>query len=230
MNLQVMPAPVIVDFPLRGEWIAPNTPGTKVPSHGLDILGETYAYDFVGVEPGSRSTRFYSVSPLRYLIFGVRLEDCFGWGRPIFSAAAGVVVQTQDGLPERDPVHVVRDVAIQARNARAFTSGGATDYQALAGNFIVVETELGYVVYAHCQTGSIRVSPGERVAAGQRLAKVGHSGNSTAPHLHFQLMDHADPWKARGILCGFREYEVFQQGAWRRVQNGIPTASDRIRS
>ena len=36
------------------------------------------------------------------------------------------------------------------------------------------------------------VAPGERVVAGQRLAQVGHSGNSTAPHLHFQLMDGPD--------------------------------------
>jgi hypothetical protein len=29
-----MDTPVVVEFPLRGEWTAPNTPGKKVPSHG----------------------------------------------------------------------------------------------------------------------------------------------------------------------------------------------------
>ena len=38
--------PVIVDFPLRGEWMSPNTPGTRVPSHGTNRFGTRYAYDF----------------------------------------------------------------------------------------------------------------------------------------------------------------------------------------
>ena len=224
-----MPAPVVVDFPLRGEWIAPNTPGTRVPSHGTDMLGERYAYDFVGIDPGSRTMRFYRPSPLHYLLLGVRLQDCFGWGRPIFSSSAGNVIRAEDGWPERDPVHLARDVPLMLKNARTVHSTQALDLRSLSGNFIIIETSDGYAVYAHAQTGSIAVSPGDRVIPGQRLANVGHSGNSTAPHLHFQLMDLPDPWKAQGILCCFRDYEVFQNSAWHPVQNGIPKATDRIR-
>jgi murein DD-endopeptidase MepM/ murein hydrolase activator NlpD len=103
------------------------------------------------------------------------------------------------------------------------------DLRSLMGNFIIIESQDGYAGYVHAQTGSIKVSSGDKVIPGQHLANVGHSGNSTAPHLHFQLMDHPDPWKAQGILCCFRVYEVFHQGAWRLVQNGIPKATDRIR-
>jgi hypothetical protein len=221
--------PVVVDFPLRGEWIAPNSPGTKVPSHGTDLLGVRYAYDFVGMDPGSRSIRFYRPSLLHYLILGVRLQDCFGWGQPIFSATSGTVVQAEDGWPERNPVHILRDVPLRIRNARAASSGQISDLRSVSGNFITIETDAGYAVYAHAQTGSIIVSPGDKVNPGQRLANVGHSGNSTAPHLHFHLMDHPDPWKAQGIPCCFRDYEIFWNGAWRLVQNGIPKATDRIR-
>lgn len=42
-------------------------------------------------------------------------------------------------------------------------------------------------------------------------------------------MDHPDPWKAQGILCSFHDYEVFENDAWRSVQNGIPKATERIR-
>jgi murein DD-endopeptidase MepM/ murein hydrolase activator NlpD len=97
------------------------------------------------------------------------------------------------------------------------------------GNFIIIESCDGYAGYAHAQTGSIQVSAGDKVIPGQHLANVGHSGNSTTPHLHFQLMDHPDPWKAQGILCCFRTYGIFHQGAWRLVQNGIPKSTDRIR-
>jgi murein DD-endopeptidase MepM/ murein hydrolase activator NlpD len=199
------------------------------------LLGERYAYDFVGIDPEGRSLRFYRHGLLHYLILGVRLQDCFGWGRPICSATAGRVVRAEDGWPERDPVHLARDLAVMRENARSFKgnplpdSRQAADLQSLTGNFIITESQEGYVVYAHAQTGSIRVSTGDKVFPGQHLANVGHSGNSTAPHLHFQLMDQPDPWKAQGIPCCFRDYEVFEGGAWRPVQNGIPKKTDRIR-
>jgi murein DD-endopeptidase MepM/ murein hydrolase activator NlpD len=166
---------------------------------------------------------------LHYLFLGVRLQDCFGWGRPIFSATAGVVVQAEDGWPERNPVHLARDLAIVLKHAFTFDINKTTDFRPLTGNYIIIENGAGYALYAHAQTGSVKVSPGEKVTPGQLLANVGHSGNSTAPHLHFHLMDHPDPKKAQGLLCCFRAYEVFQDGAWRPVQNGIPKSTDRIR-
>jgi hypothetical protein len=63
-----MLSPVVVDFPLRGEWVARNTPGRRVPSHGTDMLGQTYAYDFVRLGPGRGGMRFYQPSPLHYLV------------------------------------------------------------------------------------------------------------------------------------------------------------------
>ena len=126
-----MPTPVIVEFPLRGVWIAPNTPGTRIPSHGTDAFGERYAYDFVGIDPQRRYRRFYRASLLRYLIFGVSLKDCFGWGRPIYAANDGVVLQAEDGWPERDPVHPVRDINIMLKNTRAYKTNQLTDLRIL---------------------------------------------------------------------------------------------------
>ena len=40
-------AAAVVDFPLRGEWRAVNTPAERVPSHGTDYFGQRYAYDFM---------------------------------------------------------------------------------------------------------------------------------------------------------------------------------------
>jgi murein DD-endopeptidase MepM/ murein hydrolase activator NlpD len=173
--------------------------------------------------------RFYRPNPLHYLVLGVRLQDCYGWGQPIFSASAGIVIRAEDGWAERNPVHPVRDLAILLKNARTFDVKRTADLRTLSGNYIIIETGDGYAVYAHAQTGSIKVSPGDKVAPGQPLANVGHSGNSTAPHLHFHLMECQDPRKAQGIPCCFRDYEVFYEGAWHLIQNGIPKATDRIR-
>lgn len=224
-----MNTPVNVDFPLRGEWIAPNTPGSKIPSHGTDALGQTYAFDFVGVEPGTTKTSFYKTSSLHYFIRGVRLSECYGWGQPIYAASAGSVVKVSDGTPERDPVHLARDLFIMFKNARDFNAKNMPDLKALTGNHIIIESADGYVLYAHAQQGSLRVTKGEKITPGQHIANVGHSGNSTAPHLHFQLMDNLDPWVAKGIPCCFREYEVLKDGNWQKVENGIPKAEERIR-
>jgi murein DD-endopeptidase MepM/ murein hydrolase activator NlpD len=60
-----------------------------------------------------------------------------------------------------------------------------------------------YAALAHLRRGSLRVRPGDRVAAGQQLAECGNSGNSTEPHLHFQLMDHPSVLLAAGLPLRF---------------------------
>ncbi len=221
--------PVVVGFPLKGEWFAPNTPGKRVPSHGTDMLGQRYAYDFVRTDPARKGMCFYKATTLHYLVAGVRLEDCFGWGQPIYSPVRGVVVRAEDGWPERHRLHLAKDLILVLKNGLTFNPKRVTDLRPLAGNHIIIETGAGYAFFAHARTGSVRVSQGDTVEPGYHLADVGHSGNSTAPHLHFHMMDREDLLTAQGIPCCFREYEVFSEGAWVRVQNGIPKHTERIR-
>ncbi|MEQ6355408.1 M23 family metallopeptidase [Lysinibacillus sp. M3] len=67
------------------------------------------------------------------------------------------------------------------------------DIQSVAGNYIIIEcTNNVYAGLVHLQTGSIQVLVGQRVKKGEVIGRVGHSGNSFAPHLHVQLMDSSD--------------------------------------
>jgi murein DD-endopeptidase MepM/ murein hydrolase activator NlpD len=86
-----------------------------------------------------------------------------------------------------------------------------------------------YAALCHLQTGSIQVTVGQSVKKGELIGRVGHSGNSFGPHLHFQLMDSSDITTAKGLPCAFEKYEVFQDGEWQKVINAIPTNKDRIR-
>lgn len=42
--------PVVLDLPFRGRWLARNSPARRVPSHGTDLFGVTYAIDFIAVD------------------------------------------------------------------------------------------------------------------------------------------------------------------------------------
>ncbi|MGZ6644141.1 MAG: M23 family metallopeptidase [Solirubrobacteraceae bacterium] len=64
-----------------------------------------------------------------------------------------------------------------------------TDNQPKAAGYYIVEKGAdGYdYFFAHCQEGSTAVAPGATVTAGQPLCRVGHTGDATGPHLHFEV-------------------------------------------
>lgn len=111
---------------------------------------------------------------------GVKNDDYFAWNQPVVAPADGVIVVADDGVADNQPNRAV---------------GGN-----LYGNLIVIDhgTE-EFTLLAHLKNGSLLVKPGDRVLRGQRLARVGNSGMSTEPHLHFQLMDTPDWQTAHGL-------------------------------
>ena len=218
--------PVVVELPLRGEWSVETTPAYQIPSHGTDVLGQRYAYDLVRTDrrPG---LHLHPAGTLRSYLIGGRTRDCYGWGQPVHAAFDGVVVEAVDGVAERQWLHVVRETWLALKNTLAYARG-RLDPTRLAGNHVIMATGGTYALYAHLVPGSVAVTSGQQVRAGEVIGRVGHTGNSTAPHLHFQLMDSADPLQAKGIPCAFAAYLVERDGQWQRVEDGIPNRRERI--
>ncbi|MEV4670632.1 MULTISPECIES: M23 family metallopeptidase [Actinomadura] len=209
--------PVVVDAPVRGRWVPVNSPADKVPSHGTHELGQTYAIDLVHVPDPAEPWR-----PLRNRPLASRPETFPAFGQDVRAPADGVVVQA--GGRQRDHwsrnswpgfVYLMVEGVVFRQVLSLLTLS--------AGRFVIgnsVTLDLGdgvYAVFAHLRRGSVRVSKGDRVRAGDVLGEVGNSGNSSEPHLHFHLMDRPRPLAAAGIPFAFR----YESGGGRTV-TGVP--------
>ena len=216
--------PVSVQFPLRGEWVAVTSPGDRIPSHGTDVLGQRFAYDFLRLD---QRNRFHPAHLLTMLLVGVPTMECYAWGEPVCMPFDGEIVDTQDGYPERGRVIPLRETALALRNAATFDVSG--DLRHLVGNYVVARSNGMFAVFAHLAPRSISVAQRQTLRAGEPVGRVGHTGNSTSPHLHFQLMDGPDPRSARGIPCAFRRLEVERRGEWITLSDVVPRGGQRVR-
>jgi len=164
--------PTVISAPLSGAgWVNvngccndPTSPHreTLLASDGDWVTPELFAIDWIREVDG----RFYSGD-------GTQNTDWVGFGEPIHAVAGGTVVLTRDGLPDIPPM---------TKNPGLRTP---EDY---AGNNVIVAIGHGrYAVFDHLVRGSVRVRRGQRVRAGQVVGKLGNSGNTDGPHLHFGI-------------------------------------------
>jgi len=176
--------PVVVSPPLRGgHWLAANGccdafnahRAAVLPVDGVVHVAERFAIDWIQLDAAGKY--FGSVD---------KLQQYPTFGHHVYSATEGMVVATQDGVPESTPPN--------------FPAGATA--QTAGGNYIVVQisgVRGQYAFYAHLQPGSLRVRLGEKVARGTWIALAGNSGNSDGPHLHFHIMDGIGPLTSNGL-------------------------------
>jgi murein DD-endopeptidase MepM/ murein hydrolase activator NlpD len=112
-------------------------------------------------------------------VFPVRGPHSYGGAGSRFGAPrSGHTHKGQDvAAAEGTPLVAVHDGTVHARQYQA---GGA-------GHYVVIHGDDGSdSVYMHMPRRAI-VAPGEQVMAGERIGRVGSTGASTGPHLHFEL-------------------------------------------
>jgi murein DD-endopeptidase MepM/ murein hydrolase activator NlpD len=222
-------AELIVDFPVRGVWITPNSPGTKIPSHGTTSFGEAYAIDFVMIKGNDKLRKPYRSSFFRYVLKGVPLSDFYGWGQTVYSPINGQVIAVVNDVEERSTVNPFTDLQYMRKATKEYINNNSKP-ETVAGNYVLIKlNDNQYALLAHLVKGSIRVTPGKTVEKNQPIGRLGHSGNSTMPHLHMQFMDNSDFSIAQGIPFVFSEYEIAEKGRWKKINNSVPTTKDIVR-
>ena len=182
-------------WPLKGTWFAGVGP-TMHTGHRWG-LPEEFAFDIAKIGDGDTT----------YRGDGQKFSDYYAYGADVLAAADGTVADMVNDAPE-DATYL-RHVgeSDDAYGARVEDAQGALlmkGERAIGGNFVIIDHGNGeYSLYAHLQPGSVRVKPGDVVKQGQPIARLGSSGNSTEPHLHFQVCDAPKPLACAGIPIRF---------------------------
>lgn len=113
------------------------------------------------------------------------LDNYPSYGQYVSAVGPGTVVSVTDGAPDQVP--------------GAVPPLGTFTRETAAGNTVLLALGDGsFALYGNLQPGSIIVTPGTFVRAGQPIAQIGNSGNGEAPHLSFQLMTRAEALGAEG--------------------------------
>ena len=103
-----------------------------------------------------------------------KITSYLTYDKPAIAVADGVVVDALDGLPDTTSLPHPPPIPPITQTV---------------GNHVTLMIAPGvYVLYAHFKTGSVAVERGQQVKRGDVLGHIGSSGNSSTPHLHFQVM------------------------------------------
>jgi len=153
-------------------WLATTagtTDGMVVPSMDDDPVDNKIDHKLMQLE-ATVSTQVHPFLKFLNPIQNALVSSPFGfrWGRP----HQGIDLAAPLGTP-----------IFSAETGKVVYSSWKQGY----GNFVVVDHGHGYEThYAHCSKMMVHV--GQVVRKGQLIAKVGSTGNSTGPHLHFEVI------------------------------------------
>jgi Peptidase family M23 len=180
---------IVIKPPVRGEgWLVssgcckPNVHrDLRIAIDGVRIeTAETFAIDWAKVKNG----RIFDGN-------GSKVEQHHAFGEEVFAVADGTVVSIQDGKPDATP-----NIPMKPETK--------DDY---GGNHVILEIAPNiFALYVHLHPGSLTVKVGDIVKAGAPLAKIGNSGPSMGPHLHFGISDKPDFFAGRSLPFVFDSF------------------------
>jgi hypothetical protein len=167
--------PVVIGAPVTGGgWVAVNglaerklNPhrGAVVPVGGRLSGTERFAVDWIRVDPSAKPLTVFKGDPTKN-------ESYLSFDQPLVAVADGTVVSVVSDQPNVPPGALSR-----------------IPFEQLAGNRIIVDIGNGvFALYGHVKNNGVAVKVGEKVKKGQVIGRLGNSGSTTEPHLHFQLM------------------------------------------
>jgi Peptidase family M23 len=192
-----------------------NPVAFQLPLHGLvlvhdghDFYSHHRRYNLVAryeADPSSAvSANLYAYDFMRTTSAGLLFkgdpnhkESWLSYGEPIFAPADGLVIEVVSDLPE--------NTFTRTGEAQSPSLEEAKDTMGF-GNHVKIQHVDGRVSWLlHMQPNSIRVRVGDHVRAGQLIGKVGFSGDSLFPHLHYNVTEGSN-YPSQGVPSYFKQF------------------------
>ncbi len=185
-------APLLLGPPLRGgPWVAVYDASWErghrrvlYAVNGKVHIPGRFAIDWIRLDDKGAHVRGDEAKP----------ADWYGYGAEVIAVADATVAATRDDVAE--PATVVADPS-------RVPIGDA------AGNYVALDLGDGrYAFYEHLKPGSVAVKKGQHVRRGQTIGRLGFTGESTGPHLHFHVADTSAPLDAEGLPYGIDDFTL----------------------
>jgi len=178
LQVQILPAGADTDnqftkntysLPFKGDYLI-YWGGTNVwLNYHYEYESQRYAYDIAQEKDGFT----YKGDPAKN-------ESYYAFGQEIVAPADGTVVSVLDTVADNEPVGVMNE-------------------KEPPGNVVIIDHGGEYSYLAHLKKGSAAVKPGDKVKRGDLIGLLGNSGNSSEPHLHFQVSNGTDLYDSQAI-------------------------------
>ena len=186
-------------FPLEGPWWVIQAADWS-DQHKVEVFSQTYAIDFAKLGPDNRT----------FCNNGMELEDHYSWAQPVYATAGGKIAHVTYDMPDLTPGSLA--------DQRLFRN----DPRRLLGNAVAISHGNGeFSYFGHLQQATIQVNPGQVVRRGALLGRVGNSGHSPGPHLHFHLMDGPNLFVDQGLPVKLSHF--WAAGQFFEQPTAIPT-------
>ena len=169
-------------MPICDEWFVYWGGTNEFENYHYAYENQRYAYDLVQVKNGKT---YHGTNLIN--------ENYYAFGTNVVAPFYGKVVKVVDGLKDNIP--------------------GEMDGKNSAGNYVIIlHPNKEYSMIAHFKKDSIVVKKGETVNEGQLIGQCGNSGNSSEPHIHFQVMDDPSLNLGKSIRIQFQDQSEPVQG------------------
>ncbi|MEJ7440291.1 M23 family metallopeptidase [Staphylococcus hominis] len=146
-------------MPIKEDWTVFWGGDNELVNYHHIYKNQRFAYDLVITKNGKSSN------------FNHNSNDCFyAYNKDVVSPADGKIIDLENKIHDNDL--------------------GVMNKEKPAGNYIVIKHKNDeYSFIAHFKQNSIEKEIGEFIKKGEVIGKCGNSGNSSEPHIHFQVMD-----------------------------------------
>ena len=186
-----------LELPFEEDWyIAAGGRNVIQNHHFVPHRHQRYALDIIQIVDG------HSFSGN-----GTSNEDYYCFGKRLYAPANGKIIALENSIEDNIPGHLNTEQDL--------------------GNYIIIDHLNGeYSFMVHFKKNSIIVSIGDNVLKGQEVGKVGNSGNSTEPHLHYHLQTTSDTSTGIGLPAQFLNYyadDIF-------IEKGEPIQGQTVRN